>query len=269
MTRLLREYQQPAERLLTMVNLEAVRDEIKAAAVACDGTPTAKFVAVLVAAGITDTKDIAAILGVGERAVQKVRKANSGTPNHSSPNQSSRTTVRNEPQDANHSSEPNHSSPKSEPQFGSEPRVRARIETPSGLLSQFENLDSPQPPKGPTPRDALTAFEAYNATALRCGLPQAAKLTPDRQRKIIARLRDYGLDGWRQALANIERSSFLTGGTKECFRADLDFMVQPKSFGKLHDGGYGNGRHAPAPATARSPVRWIAPTPEELRAINA
>jgi hypothetical protein len=170
MTRLLREYQQPAERLLTMVNLEAVRDEIKAAAVACDGTPTAKFVAVLVAAGITDTKDIAAILGVGERAVQKVRKANSGTPNHSSPNQGSRTTVRNEPQDANHSSEPNHSSPKSEPQFVSEPRVRARIETPSGLLSH-EDIGLDSPPSGPPKPKAKPKSERGKRLALDWQLP--------------------------------------------------------------------------------------------------
>lgn len=117
-----------------MMNLEEVRDEIKAAAQACEGTPTAKFVAVLVAAGITDTKEIAAIIGVGERAVQKVRKTNHSSPNSGTPNHSSRTTVRNEPQDANHSSETNHSSPKSEPQFVSEPRARTRIETPSGLV---------------------------------------------------------------------------------------------------------------------------------------
>jgi hypothetical protein len=107
--------------------------------------------------------------------------------------------------------------------------------------------ETPLPPKGgPTPGDALKAFEAYNATALRCGLQQAAKLTPDRQRKIIARLKVYGLDGWAQALANIERSSFLTGKNDRGWRASLDFLVKAESFGKVHDGGYGNGRHTAA-----------------------
>lgn len=130
------------------MNLESVRDEIKAAAQECDGTPTAKLVAVLIAAGVTDTKEIAAIIGVGDRAVQKVRKANSSSPNSETPNHNSRTTVRNEPQDASHSSETNHSSPKTEPQFVSEPRVYARLETPSGLLThEVSNLDSP--PSGP------------------------------------------------------------------------------------------------------------------------
>jgi hypothetical protein len=106
--------------------------------------------------------------------------------------------------------------------------------------------ETPLPPKGASPGDALKAFHAYNETALRCGLQQAAKLTPDRQRKIIARLKDYGLDGWTQALANIERSSFLTGKNDRGWRASLDFLVQAESFGKVHDGGYGNGRHTAA-----------------------
>lgn len=246
------------------MNLVSVCDQIKAVAEACDGTPTAKFVAVLIAAGVTDTKDIAAILGVGERAVQKVRKANSGTPN-----QSSRTTVRNEPQDANSSSEPNHSSSKTEPQFAEAPRAPARIETPSGLLSSEEKiLKTPcRSPKGPTPSDALIAYEAYNATALRCGLRQASKLTPDRQRKIIARLKDYGLDGWTQALANIERSSFLTGKNDREWRANLEFLLQASSFAKVHDGAYGNGRHAEVRTS--TPIKWAPPTPEEMRAMNA
>lgn len=91
--------------------------------------------------------------------------------------------------------------------------------------------------------EVLEAFEAYNATAAECGLPKATKLSAARRAKIKSRLDDYGLDGWKQALANIEKSSFLTGGTSHKFMADLDFLCQPKSFDKCHDGGYGNGRH--------------------------
>jgi hypothetical protein len=110
--------------------------------------------------------------------------------------------------------------------------------------------NTPLPPKGgPTPGDAIKAFHAYNDTALRCGLQQAKSLTPDRQRRLIARLRDYGLDGWSVALANIERSSFLTGKNDNGWRADLDFLLQAKSFNKVHDGSYGNGRHSAQQAT--------------------
>jgi len=103
----------------------------------------------------------------------------------------------------------------------------------------------PNPPAGgPTPSQVLEAFEAYNAMALRCGLQQASRLTPGRKRSIGARLREFGVDGWTQALANIEKSSFLTGTNDRGFRANLDFMLQASSYAKLHDGAYGNGRHA-------------------------
>jgi hypothetical protein len=128
------------------------------------------------------------------------------------------------------------------------------------------NSNTPLPPKGGQrfyrlrkhrsgsrqvagqPIQVLEAYNAYNDTALRCGLSQAAKLTPDRRRKIAARLREYGLDGWKRALANIEKSAHLTGGNDRGWRADLEFVCQAKSFGRLHDGGYGNGRHAATPS---------------------
>jgi hypothetical protein len=119
--------------------------------------------------------------------------------------------------------------------------------------SDKERKKDPPPPKmGATPIQALNAFNAWNETALRCGVPQAAKLTPDRQRKIIARLKDYGPEGWSQALANIEKSSFLTGKNDRGWTVTLDFFVKPEAFGKVHDGTYGNGRHA-AHKTAMKP----------------
>ena len=113
------------------------------------------------------------------------------------------------------------------------------------LEPSIEPSKTPLPPKGgPSPMDALRAFESYNALALRIGIPQASKLTPERQRKIIARLRDYGLDGWDRALANIERSSFLTGANDRGWRTSLDWLLSPAKFAPVHDGSYGNGRHA-------------------------
>jgi len=228
--------------MLTVRNLESVRDEIKAIARECNGTPTAKLIAILEAAGVTATKEIAELLNLKPRAIQCARKSALQCAS------ATECAQQNAPaQPSAHEAQQN--APESATECAaSRAPIRACLETPSGLLPS-EELDSntpipPKIPKGPTPTEALKAFEAYNGTALRCGLPQAAKLTPDRQRKIIARLRDYGLDGWERALANIEKSAFLTGGTDHNFRADLDFMLQAKSFGKLHDGGYGNGRHA-------------------------
>lgn len=249
-----------------MRNLEDVRDEIKAVAQGCDGTPTAKLVAVLIAAGVTDTKEIAGLLEIGDRAVRKVKAELQDR------NSRAGGTVGPELQDRHGTTVPESGTTGPQTELQDRPHSsasRARIESPSGILTQLDIKKTPcRSPKGPTPKDALAAFEAYNATALRCALPQAAKLTPDRQRKIIARLRDYGLEGWNQALANIEKSAFLTGGTDHGFRADLDFVCQAKSFGKLHDGGYGNGRHTQA-ETAPISFKIAPPTAEELRSLNA
>jgi hypothetical protein len=98
----------------------------------------------------------------------------------------------------------------------------------------------------------LEAFNLYNATALKAGLPQAAKLTETRKRGIKARLKDYGapkpsgLEAWKIALQNLERSAYLqgNGGGRQGWRADLDFLIQPSRFTKVVEGGYGNGAHA-------------------------
>jgi uncharacterized protein YdaU (DUF1376 family) len=97
----------------------------------------------------------------------------------------------------------------------------------------------------PTPQDALEAFEAYNVTAAKCGLPLARTMTPQRRKGLIARMRDHGgTEVWRTALDNVERSAFLRGNNPRNWKADLDFMLQPKSFTRLVEGGYGNGAHA-------------------------
>jgi hypothetical protein len=150
--------------------------------------------------------------------------------------------------------------------------VTAEVTPPDTDSEADTERDTPLPPPGavrvekPLPKfgrlEALEAFNAYNAVALRCALPQAAKMTPNRERSIVARLKDYGLEGWHKALANIEQSKFLTGGTDTGFRADLDFVCQAKSFGKLHDGGYGNGRHSPK-APAAKPSSTFAHPPKE------
>lgn len=135
-----------------MQNLGAVCDQIKAVAQACDGTPTAKFIAVLIAAGVTDTKQIADILGIKVRAVQAAKK---------------RTTVRaprcaSATECAQHSAPAHQNAPECAPECVSEPRAPARIETPSGLLPHEDiGLESPPSPSNVQPvTDWRSAFGA-------------------------------------------------------------------------------------------------------------
>lgn len=220
-----------------MTKLVEARDEIKAVAAACTGTPTAKMIAVLNAAGITSTAEIAALLGVAIRTVQHAKRTS----------QNATHCANAQPIAAQHIASDATHCVSAQP-IAPPARVKYNNKLTS-LEDRPENLKTPLPPtktKRAKPEfgraEALAAFEAYNATAERLALPQAAKLTPERERSILARLKAYGLDGWQTALENIEKSPFLMGETDHQFRPTLDFVCQAKSFGKLHDGGYGTNR---------------------------
>lgn len=191
--------------------------------------------------GITTTPDLVAETGYTERAIYKAKAELRYSTEPQFMNQSADCTIVHEPECS------------IEPEFMNLGAVCKKEKSPHTPLKEKNNNITPIVPLQ-RPSDCQKAFEAYNDCAAECGLPKAVKLTPDRKRKIAARLKDYGLDGWMQALDNIRRSRFLTGSNDRNFRADLDFVLQAKSFNKLHDGGYGNGRHA---------ERTIVLTPEQ------
>ncbi len=96
------------------------------------------------------------------------------------------------------------------------------------------------------------AFDAYNGAAQRLGLPRARSLTDDRRKKLKTRLRAGGLAAWQEALDRLGEAPFLLGQTTAQFRADLDFMLQAKSFQRLIEGFYGPGRRGSTPR-----VDWV------------
>jgi hypothetical protein len=99
--------------------------------------------------------------------------------------------------------------------------------------------------------DAVRAFELYNETAQKVGIPKAATLSPQRRRGILARLRDHGgLEAWKTALANIERTPFLRGDNDRGWTADLDFLLKASRFTKVLEGGYERSAFKPAPRYA-------------------
>ena len=87
----------------------------------------------------------------------------------------------------------------------------------------------------------LTADEILEAWAERMvplGFPAVAKMTAQRSRMLKARLNDSTLDEWMRAFAALERSAFCRGENERGWRADFDFLLQPKSFTKLLEGAY-------------------------------
>lgn len=83
------------------------------------------------------------------------------------------------------------------------------------------------------------AMRLWNVMAERHGLPLAQKLTDTRKGKLRARLADCGgLEGWQRALEKVETIPGLLGANPRKWRADIDFLLQEKSFTKLMEGSY-------------------------------
>lgn len=79
---------------------------------------------------------------------------------------------------------------------------------------------------------------AWNDLAADRDLPKVVKLTPTRRKQIQARIREYNAEDWSTALSAIYRSKFLCGENDRGWKADFDFLLQPKSFVKLIEGAY-------------------------------
>jgi uncharacterized protein YdaU (DUF1376 family) len=138
-----------------------------------------------------------------------------------------------------------------------------------GLLTVIDNEEKDKSPNGDSPSDQLElvpngtpkmtaslaakeAFQLYNAVAQRCDLPVARSLSHSRKRSLALRVKEAGgLDGFRTALAHLERSAFLQGQNDRGWKADIDWLCQPSSFMRLLEGGYGNGAHAIRQAQAK------------------
>jgi hypothetical protein len=131
-------------------------------------------------------------------------------------------------------------------------------ETVTGQSGTFPSpLDPPDvspqtpllnPPLSPNPEDLsvgtdppLTAdevVEAWNTRMVPQGFPAVRRLTGHRQRQLAARLRENTIDDWRDAMSALEKSRFCKGDNDRGWRADFDFLLQPKSFTKLLEGAY-------------------------------
>ena len=122
--------------------------------------------------------------------------------------------------------------------------IGIRIEEPNGSLSSAIS-----------PTEIKQAFDDYNTMAKRCALPVARTLDAGRKTAIGKHLREDGAERWAEALAAVERSPHCRGENDRSWKADLDFICQPKSWRRLAEGFYGEGAAAPsAPA-----VEWPGP----------
>jgi uncharacterized protein YdaU (DUF1376 family) len=107
--------------------------------------------------------------------------------------------------------------------------------------NQSQNQSIREEPKGSLSSvdDVKTAFADYNFLAEDIGLPVARVLTKNRRASLKARLSEVGgIDGWRAALDKARASPLCNGENSRGWKADLDFLLQQKSFTRLMEGSY-------------------------------
>lgn len=112
-------------------------------------------------------------------------------------------------------------------------RTENALKTP---IHQNTNTSSLRSEGGSSPVERAVAV--FSEAAENAGLPAPRKITADRRRRIEARIREHGEDAWAEACRRMAASSFCRGENDRGWRADLDFICQPKSFNGLLEGKY-------------------------------
>jgi pyocin large subunit-like protein len=77
-------------------------------------------------------------------------------------------------------------------------------------------------------------FEFWNEKAPAWGKRQIRDRTPERKKLVDARIAQHGLDGWREVIANFDRSDFL----QRANGCHFDWLIQKKNFLKVLEGNY-------------------------------
>lgn len=89
------------------------------------------------------------------------------------------------------------------------------------------------------PSDQPTlVLEAWNLMADEAGLPKA-RMTPERRKKLRSFTTRHKVEDITEAIWTIPRTPFLCGENDRGWRADFDFLLQPKSFPRILEGSYG------------------------------
>lgn len=91
--------------------------------------------------------------------------------------------------------------------------------------------------KDSSKNDVQQAVDEWNELAREFHLPECRKITSTRKASIAARLREEGLEGWRQCLAKVRGSPFLRGEGGE-WKANINFIASEAGFTKIMEGQY-------------------------------
>lgn len=122
--------------------------------------------------------------------------------------------------------------------------ISADSPTLNGSPHEVNNLPPSEPPSvisneitPPSDRPTLV-LEAWNLMAEEAGVPKA-KMTPERRKKLRSFTTRHKVEDITEAIWAIPRTPFLCGENDRGWKADFDFLLQPKSFTRILEGSYG------------------------------
>lgn len=103
------------------------------------------------------------------------------------------------------------------------------------------------------PSPTAEAVDLFNHAAADHDWPQVQSMNPSRTRALTGCLKSIGgIEGWQTLLAKVMASDFLMGRTARAddhanWRFTFDFLLMPKRYTKIMEGGYDNrnGTHQP------------------------
>lgn len=102
-------------------------------------------------------------------------------------------------------------------------------------------------------QDQQAIVDAWQAMAGRSGLPPIRLMTKGREAALRQRIADVGAAVLMEAIVAVERSAFCRGENDRGWRADFDFVLQPKSLAKLLEHGYPSRR----PTLRNGAAEWL------------
>lgn len=69
-------------------------------------------------------------------------------------------------------------------------------------------------------------------------LAAVRKLNDAAKRKLAGRLKEFGVDGWRVCVESVEKNAHCRGVNDQKWRADFNYLLQPKGSMKAYNGGW-------------------------------
>ena len=87
------------------------------------------------------------------------------------------------------------------------------------------------------------AVRAFEVVAKKRGLPIPRSISNTRERHLIARLEEHGIDVWNEVVGKVGQSDFLCGKAKQVnghknWKASFDWLINPTNFNKVLEGNF-------------------------------